>query len=99
MAYWPALGKGSYIIKARVQMLRDLGSATTPFNAFLFLQGLETLSLRMDRHFSNAQKVGEFLAGRDEVESVNYAGLPSSLGMRERRSTAVVRATDRCSHS
>jgi len=78
LAYWPALGKGSYIIKARVQMLRDLGSATTPFNAFLFLQGLETLSLRMDRHFSNAQKVGEFLAGRDEVESVNYAGLPSS---------------------
>ncbi|MFM8016677.1 MAG: bifunctional o-acetylhomoserine/o-acetylserine sulfhydrylase, partial [Actinomycetota bacterium] len=78
LAYWPALGKGSYIIKARVQMLRDLGSATTPFNAFLFLHGLETLSLRMDRHFSNAQKVGEFLAGRDEVESVNYAGLPSS---------------------
>ncbi|MFM8993395.1 MAG: bifunctional o-acetylhomoserine/o-acetylserine sulfhydrylase, partial [Actinomycetota bacterium] len=78
LAYWPALGKGSYIIKARVQMLRDLGSATTPFNAFLFLQGLETLSLRMDRHFSNAQKVGEFLAGRDEVESINYAGLPSS---------------------
>ncbi|MBM3657173.1 MAG: bifunctional o-acetylhomoserine/o-acetylserine sulfhydrylase [Actinobacteria bacterium] len=78
LAYWPALGKGSYIIKARVQMLRDLGSATTPFNAFLFLQGLETLSLRMDRHFSNAQTVGEFLAGRDEVESVNYPGLPSS---------------------
>jgi len=78
LAYWPALGKGSYIIKARVQMLRDLGSATTPFNAFLFLQGLETLSLRMDRHFSNAQKVGEFLAARDEVESVNYPGLPSN---------------------
>jgi len=78
LAYWPALGKGAYIIKARVQMLRDLGTATTPFNSFLFLQGLETLSLRMERHFSNAQKVGEFLASRDEVESVNYAGLPTS---------------------
>jgi len=78
LAYWPALGKGAYIIKARVQMLRDLGTATTPFNSFLFLQGLETLSLRMERHFANAQKVGEFLASRDEVESVNYAGLPTS---------------------
>ena len=78
LAYWPALGKGAYIIKARVQMLRDLGTATTPFNSFLFLQGLETLSLRMERHFSNAQKVGEFLASRDEVESVNFAGLPTS---------------------
>lgn len=68
----------AYIIKARVQMLRDLGTATTPFNSFLFLQGLETLSLRMERHFANAQKVGEFLASRDEVESVNYAGLPTS---------------------
>jgi O-acetylhomoserine (thiol)-lyase len=78
LAYWPALSKGSYIIKARVQMLRDLGTAVTPFNSFLFLQGLETLSLRMDRHFANAQKVAEFLAARPEVESVNYAGLPSS---------------------
>ena len=78
LAYWPALGKGSYIIKARVQMLRDLGTAVTPFNSFLFLQGLETLSLRMDRHFANAHKVAEFLAARPEVESVNYAGLPSS---------------------
>ena len=78
LAYWPALGKGSYIIKARVQMLRDLGTAVTPFNSFLFLQGLETLSLRMERHFANAQKVAEFLAARPEVESVNYAGLASS---------------------
>jgi O-acetylhomoserine (thiol)-lyase len=59
-------------------MLRDLGTAVTPFNSFLFLQGLETLSLRMERHFANAQKVAEFLAARPEVESVNYAGLPSS---------------------
>lgn len=78
LAYWPALGAGSYIIKARVQMLRDIGAATTPFNSFLFLQGLETLSLRMERHFANAQKVGEYLVQRDEVEEVFYAGLPTS---------------------
>jgi O-acetylhomoserine (thiol)-lyase len=78
LAYWPALGPGSYIIKARVQLLRDLGMAISPFNAFLILQGLETLSLRMDRHWENAQKVAEFLVGRDEVESVAYAGLPTS---------------------
>jgi O-acetylhomoserine (thiol)-lyase len=78
LAYWPALGAGSYILKARVQMLRDLGMAVSPFNAFLILQGLETLSLRMERHFSNAQKVGEFLAAHPQVESVSYAGLPSS---------------------
>ncbi|MEO5723318.1 MAG: bifunctional o-acetylhomoserine/o-acetylserine sulfhydrylase [Ilumatobacteraceae bacterium] len=78
LAYWPALGHGAFIIKARVQVLRDIGAATTPLNAFLFLQGLETLSLRMDRHFSNAAKVAEFLAAHDEVESVNYAGLETS---------------------
>ena len=78
LAYWPALGPGSYIIKARVQLLRDMGMAVSPFNAFLFLQGLETLSLRMDRHWSNAHRVAEFLAGRDDVENVAYAGLPSS---------------------
>ena len=78
LAYWPALGAGSYIIKARVQMLRDLGSAISPFNAFMLLQGLETLSLRMERHWSNAQQVAEFLAARPEVESVSYAGLASS---------------------
>ncbi len=78
LAYWPALGPGSYIIKARVQMLRDLGSSVSPFNAFMFLQGLETLSLRMERHFENAAKVAEFLVGRDEVESVSFAGLDAS---------------------
>ena len=78
LAYWPALGPGSYIIKARVQLLRDLGMAVSPFNAFLFLQGLETLSLRMDRHWANAQKVAEYLAGRDDVEQVSFAGLTSS---------------------
>lgn len=78
LAYWPALGPGAYIIKARVQLLRDFGPATTPFNSFLFLQGLETLSLRMERHCRNAAAVAEYLAGRDEVEVVHYAGLPSS---------------------
>ena len=78
LAYWPALGAGSYILKARVQLLRDLGMAVSPFNAFLLLQGLETLSLRMERHWSNAQAVGEFLDKHPQVESVNYAGLTSS---------------------
>jgi O-acetylhomoserine (thiol)-lyase len=78
LPYWPALGHGAYIIKARVQMLRDIGAATTPFNSFMFLQGLETLSLRMERHFANAQKVGEYLAGHEDVEEVFYAGLPTS---------------------
>lgn len=78
LAYFTALGHGAYIIKARVQMLRDLGAATTPFNSFMFLQGLETLSLRMERHCSNAQAVAEYLEGHDQVERVHYAGLASS---------------------
>ncbi|MBF6138396.1 PLP-dependent transferase, partial [Nocardia otitidiscaviarum] len=61
-----------------VQLLRDLGSAVSPFNAFLISQGLETLSLRIERHVQNAQAVAEFLAGRSEVTQVFYAGLPSS---------------------
>jgi O-acetylhomoserine (thiol)-lyase len=74
-----ALGANlSYILKARVQLLRDLGSSTSPFNAFLIAQGLETLSLRVERHVANAQAVAEWLEGRDEVLSVAYAGLPSS---------------------
>ncbi len=78
LTYWPALGPGAYIIKARVQILRDMGAAITPFNSFLFLQGLETLSLRMERHNANARTVAEYLAGHDQVESVQYAGLSSS---------------------
>ncbi len=78
LTYWPMLGAGSYIAKARIQLLRDMGSAISPFNSFLVLQGLETLSLRMERHVDNAQRVAEWLAGRDEVEEVFYAGLPSS---------------------
>jgi O-acetylhomoserine (thiol)-lyase len=78
LAYWPALGHGSMILKARVQMLRDIGAAISPFNAFMFLQGLETLSLRMDRHWENADRVARYLDGHDQVESVRYAGLESS---------------------
>ncbi|HVN12835.1 MAG TPA: bifunctional o-acetylhomoserine/o-acetylserine sulfhydrylase [Kineosporiaceae bacterium] len=68
----------SFILKARVQLLRDLGPAVSPFNAFLLAQGLETLSLRIERHVDNAQAVARWLQERDEVESVAYAGLPSS---------------------
>ncbi|BBX94102.1 bifunctional o-acetylhomoserine/o-acetylserine sulfhydrylase [Mycolicibacterium boenickei] len=72
------LGAPAYALKARVQLLRDLGSAAAPFNAFLIAQGLETLSLRVERHVANAQRVAEFLAGHEHVVSVNYAGLPTS---------------------
>jgi O-acetylhomoserine (thiol)-lyase len=68
----------SFILKARVQLLRDLGPAASPFNAFLLAQGLETLSLRIERHVQNARVVASWLQGRDEVESVAYAGLESS---------------------
>ncbi|MYH88200.1 MAG: O-acetyl-L-homoserine sulfhydrolase, partial [Acidimicrobiaceae bacterium] len=78
LAYWPALGAGSYIIKARVQLLRDIGAAIAPLTSFLLLQGLETLSMRMERHFSNANAVVDYLASHDQVESVAYAGLPDS---------------------
>jgi O-acetylhomoserine (thiol)-lyase len=78
IVYWDALGHGSFIAKARVQLLRDLGPAVSPFNAFLIAQGIETLSLRIERHVANAQHVARWLEGRDEVERVQYAGLPSS---------------------
>jgi O-acetylhomoserine (thiol)-lyase len=72
------LGAPAFALKARVQLLRDLGPAPAPFNAFLIAQGLETLSLRMERHVANAQQVAEFLAAHEGVTSVNYAGLPGS---------------------
>jgi O-acetylhomoserine (thiol)-lyase len=78
VVYAEALGAAAYIAKARVQLLRDLGPAVAPFNAFLIAQGLETLSLRVERHVANAQRVAEWLTGRDEVESVAYAGLSDS---------------------
>ncbi|GAA1994708.1 bifunctional o-acetylhomoserine/o-acetylserine sulfhydrylase [Isoptericola halotolerans] len=68
----------AYVLKARVQLLRDLGSALSPFNAFQIAQGIETLSLRVERHVDNAQKVAEWLEARDDVRAVHYAGLESS---------------------
>ena len=78
LAYWPALGPGAYILKARVQLLRDIGPAVSPMNAFLFLQGVETLSLRMERHVANAEAVASYLEAHPQVEWVQYAGLESS---------------------
>ena len=69
------LGPVAYIIKARVTLLRDSGQATSPFNAFLFLQGLETLPLRMERHCSNALEVANFLNSHEKVSGVIYPGL------------------------
>ena len=78
LRYWPALGQGAFAAKLRVQLLRDLGPAIAPLNSFLIIQGLETLSLRIERHVANAQAIAEWLVARDEVEAVHYAGLPSS---------------------
>ena len=78
VVYTDALGAAAFIAKARVQGLRDLGPAVAPFNAFLIAQGVETLSLRMERHVANATRVAQWLEARDEVESVAYAGLASS---------------------
>ena len=74
---FPGLGNVAFIIKLRVQLLRDLGPALSPFNSFLFLQGLETLHLRMERHSTNAQAVAEFLLKHPHVTWVNYPGLPT----------------------
>jgi len=78
-SYTTAVGDGlAYIIKARVQLLRDLGAAIAPISAWLLLQGIETLSLRVERHVQNTQEIAEWLESRDEVASVNYSGLPTS---------------------
>lgn len=76
-SYWGEFGPGAFIIKARTHLLRDIGPSISPFNVFLLLQGIETLSLRMERHCSNAQAVAQHLESRPEVEQVFYAGLPS----------------------
>ena len=78
-SYTTVLGDGiAYIIKARVQLLRDLGSAIAPASAWQLIQGIETLSLRIERHVQNAQAVAEWLDSHEDVASVNYSGLPSS---------------------
>ncbi len=77
VSYTAALGPLAYIIKARVQLLRDIGAATTPFNSWLFLQGLETLPLRIERHSENALRVARFLETHPSVDWVSYPGLES----------------------
>ena len=77
LKFYEALGPIAYIVKLRVSLLRDIGAALSPFNAFLFLQGLETLALRMERHSTNALAVAEHLEGHSKVSWVSYPGLPS----------------------
>lgn len=77
--YTQAVGDGlAYVIKARVQLLRDLGAAISPQSAWLLIQGIETLSLRIERHVQNAQEIAEWLENHDDIASVNYSGLPTS---------------------
>ncbi|GAA3166938.1 MULTISPECIES: bifunctional o-acetylhomoserine/o-acetylserine sulfhydrylase [Streptomyces] len=78
LRYWPDLGPGAFAVKLRVQLLRDIGPAIAPHSAFLLLQGIETLSLRLERHTANAQALAEWLEQRDEVAAVHYPGLPSN---------------------
>ena len=85
LVYADALGEGSafganlsYIFKIRLTLLRDIGAAVSPFNAWLLAQGLETLSLRIERHVENTKAVAEWLEKHPDVEKVNYASLPSS---------------------
>lgn len=75
LEFYPVLGELAYILKARVQLLRDYGPALSPFNSFLLLQGLETLPLRMERHSQNAMAVAQFLNDHPKVNWVNYPGL------------------------
>ncbi|MET0933148.1 MAG: bifunctional o-acetylhomoserine/o-acetylserine sulfhydrylase [Mycetocola sp.] len=78
-SYTTAVGDAlAYIIKARVQLLRDLGSAIAPASAWQLIQGIETLSLRIERHVQNAQEIAEWLDAHPDIASVNYSGLPSS---------------------
>ncbi len=78
VVYTEAFGPAAYIGRARVVPLRNMGAALSPFNAFLILQGIETLAVRMDRHCDNAIKVAEFLQNHPQVAWVNYAGLPNN---------------------
>ena len=76
--HWEKWGKAAYITKARLHYLRDFGASMSPFNAFLFLQGLETLSFRLQKQVASAQKIAEHLAAHPQVEWINYPGLPAS---------------------
>ena len=78
LSYTRDVGPAAFITNVRTQLLRDTGAALSPFNAFLLLQGLETLSLRVERHIENTKKVIDFLVNHPKVESVNYPGLENS---------------------
>ncbi len=78
LRFYDTFGHQGFLMKARAETLRDTGAALSPFNAFLLIQGLETLSVRMDRHVSNAQAVAEFLDDHPQVEWVSYPGLPDN---------------------
>ena len=78
LRFWENFGEYAFCTKLRVEQLRDIGASMSPFNAFLFLQGLETLPMRMDAHVANAQAVAEWLHAHDQVPWINYAGLTDS---------------------
>lgn len=78
LSYTQDVGAAAFIVAARVQLLRDMGAALSPFNSFLLLQGLETLSLRVERHVQNAEKIVDFLVNHPKVEKVNYPKLADS---------------------
>ena len=78
ISYTRDVGAAAFIVAARVQLLRDMGAALSPFNSFLLLQGLETLSLRVERHVQNAEKIVDFLVNHPKVDKVNYPKLPDS---------------------
>jgi O-acetylhomoserine (thiol)-lyase len=78
LRFYETFGHYGFLMKARTVTVRDTGAALSPFNAFLLIQGLETLSVRMDRHVQNAQAVAEFLSGHSRVDWVAYAGLPDN---------------------
>lgn len=78
ISYTRDIGAAAFIIALRTQLLRDTGAALSPFNAFLLLQGIETLSLRVERHVENTKKIIDFLINHDKVEQVNYPGLETS---------------------
>jgi len=78
LAFHETFGTYGYLMKLRAETLRDLGAALSPFNAFLFLQGIETLSLRMDRHIANAMAIARYLEGHELVSNITYPGLSSS---------------------
>ena len=78
LSYTRDVGAAAFIVATRVQLLRDMGAALSPFNSFLLLQGLETLSLRVERHVQNAEKIVDFLVNHPKVEKVNYPKLADS---------------------